>query len=403
MTEGIGGGELLARLKQVARNGQSIDIAQIQFVGLEEVRAAYGDRWPNERERIQNVARNFVGKRLRREDILIPCESGFVIVFGDVDSVDTALTAHAVGRSLTTFFTGEKATRSVSVDVVHETVSARELPRFLQGLSGTDVSAARRGAAPPGAADPSAFSLRFQPLWDVSNEAIAAYFAEAVDPASGERIPGYHFEADAPSPSRLLEIDEITLRASETAMRTMFQSGHKAMLGVSVHVSSLMKVENRSRLLQVISSLDKELCKYRAVRLSGVGPGFPRLYLRDTVGFLRARLPKVFISINAMEDDLTVGLESDASALCLTCSPSARILDTSGFSARVHRASESIRSRSKRMIVEGRLTRAQARQCRTAGADALASPLIWPPGKFPDGAVRWPASRLEEPASQRAG
>ena len=200
-----------------------------------------------------------------------------------------------------------------------------------------------------------------------------------------------------------MEIDEITLRASETAMRTMFQSGRKAMLGVSLHVSSLMKVENRSRLLHVISSLDKELCKYRAIRLSGVGPGFPRLYLRDTVGFLRARLPKVFISMNAMEDDCTVGLDSDAGALCLTFSPSARILDASGFPARVHRSAASIRSRAKRLIVEGPLTQVHACQCKEAGADALVSPLIWPPGKFPDGAVRWPASRLEERATLPEG
>lgn len=403
MTDGMGGGALRDRLRAVARNGQSIDIAQIQFVGLDEVRAAYGDRWPKERERIQAIAQSFIGKRLRREDILIPCENGFVIVYGNVDSVDTALAAHAVGRSLSTFFTGEPATRSVSVDVLHETVSAKELPRFLQGLSGTDVSAARCGDAPPGSADPSAFSLRFQPLWDVPNQAIAAYFAEAIDPASGERISGYHFEADVPSPTRLLEIDEITLRASETAMRTMFQSGRKAMLGVSVHVSSLMKVENRSRLLHVIASLDKELCKYRAVRLSGVGPGFPRLYLRDTVGFLRARLPKVYISMNATEDDFTVGLDSEASGLCFTWAPSSRVLDASGFSARVQRAAASIHSRSKRLIVEGRLSQAQASQCVAAGVDALASPLIWPPGKFPDGAVRWPASRLDERATLPEG
>jgi hypothetical protein len=403
MTEGICGGALLDKLRRVARNGQSIDIAQIQFVGLDEVRAAYGDRWPRERERIQEIAQSFVGKRLRREDILIPCENGFVIVYGNVDSVDTALAAHAVGRSLRTFFTGEQVMRSVSVDVVHETVCAKELPRFLQSLSGTDVSAARRGAAPPGSTDPSAFSLRFQPMWDVSNQAIAAYFAEAVDPVSGERVPGYHFESDVPPPSRLLEIDEITLRASETAMRTMFQSGHKAMLGVSLHVASLMKVENRSRLLHVISGLDKELCKYRAVRLSGVGPGFPRLYLRDTVGFLRARLPKVFISMNALEDDLTVGLESDANALCLSWTPSARIPEASGLPVRVQRAAASIHSRSKRLIVEGRLNQAQACGCVSAGVDALASPLIWPPGKFPDGAVRWPASRLADSGLQQEG
>lgn len=403
MTEGIGGGELLDRLKRVARNGQSIDIAQIQFVGLDEVRAAYGDRWPKERERIQNVARNFVGKRLRREDVVIPCESGFVIVFGNVDSLDTALTAHAVGHSLKTFFTGEQATRGVSVDVVHETVSAGELPSLLQRLSGTEVSAARRGDAPPGATDPSAFRLRFQPVWDVPNEAVTAYFAEAIDPVSGHCIPGYHFEEDAPSAARLLEIDEITLRASETAMRAMFKSGRKAIVGVSLHVSSLMKVENRSRLLHIISGFDKELCKYRAVRLSGVAPGFPRLYLRDTVGFLRARLPKVFISINAMEDDYTVGLESEAGGLCCTWSPASRILDASGFPARIQRAAASIHSRSKRLIVEGRLSPAQARQCMAAGADALVSALIWPPGKFPDGATRWPASRLEDTLSRQTG
>jgi len=395
MFGGTDGRDLVDRLRNIARNGQAIDVAQVQFVGLDQVRAAYGERWRVERDRIQDVARAFIAKRIHNEDVLIPCDNGFIIVFSAADSTDAALTAHSVGQSLNQFFLGDEATKHFKVDITHETVPVQGFSEFMNGLQGTDASKARCGEIQPEpAVDAAGFGLQFQPVWDVKHEAVTSYYAEATDLKSGERIAGYQFEENVFVTSRLLEIDEVTLRASEVAMRSMFEAGKKAILGVSIHVSSLLKLENRSRILHIISQLDPELCKYRAIKLCGVVPGFPRLYLKDTVSFLSAHIPNVVVSMSAAEDDFSTALDCEAAGLGYTVPPGARLAEDPNFFAKVRKDAAAARVRSKRFFVEGRLTARQAHQCAQCGIDMLASPLVWPPTKAPSGVFKWTASRF---------
>ncbi|MDP3739492.1 MAG: hypothetical protein Q8R02_19040 [Hyphomonadaceae bacterium] len=395
MIGGTDGRDLVDRLRSIARNGKTIDVAQMQFVGLDQVRVAYGDRWRVEHDRIQDVAHSFITKRIHNEDILIPCDNGFVIVFGAVDSAEASFTAHSIGQSLNQFFLGDEATKHFKVDTVHETVPVQGFSEFMNGLSGTDPSKARRGEIQPGpAADAVDFGLRFQPVWDVKHEAVTTYYAEAINLKSGERIAGYQFEDSIFVTARLLEIDEVTLRASEVAMRSMFEAGKKAILGVSIHVSSLVKMENRSRILHIISQFDPELCKYRAIKLSGVVPGFPRLYLKDTVAFLSAHIPHVVLSMNAAEDDFSTALDCEAWGLGYTLPPGSRLAEDPNFFAKVRQDAAAARSHSKRFFVEGSLTPRQAHQCAQCGIDFLASSLVWPAAKSPSGVFKWSASRF---------
>lgn len=395
MTLDVNGRDLVDRLKSIARNGQTIDVAQIQFVGLDRVRAAYADRWRVERDRIQEVARSFIGKRLQNEDVLIPCDNGFVIVFGVADSMDAALTAHSVGQALNQFFLGDEAMQNFKVEVTHETLPVRGLSEFMSGMRGADPDKARRGdARQRTAADPANLDLQFQPVWDVKHEAITTYYAEPVDGRTGERVAGYQFEDGAAVSPSLLEIDEAVLRTSEVAMRSMFEAGKKAIVGVPVHISSLVKLENRARILQIISQLDPALCKYRAIKLSGVVPGFPRLYLRDTVGFLAAHIPSIVVSMSATTDDFSTAIDCEASVLAYTLPPSCRVADDPAFFNKVRRDAAIARSRSKRILVEGPFTAHHAGVCARCGIDSLASPLVWPPIKAPGGVLKWAASRL---------
>src|SRR5579871_1401600 len=94
------GRDLVRKLKSIARDREAIDIAQFQFVALDEIREAYGDRWRVERRRIQTVAGAFITKRLQPIDILIPCENGFLIVFNDSEQVDAGQMSEGIGRDL---------------------------------------------------------------------------------------------------------------------------------------------------------------------------------------------------------------------------------------------------------------------------------------------------------------
>lgn len=389
------GPDFVDRIRQLATNGQTIDVAQFQFIGLEAVKAAYGDRWPAERERVSEVARAFVRKRVRDEDVLIPCESGFVVVFGALDSMDAAMTAHSIGNSLNSFFLGEDGGK-FKVEVSHQSVSPADLGRFMSGVKAADMSSARRGEILPGAAaDQSGFTLRFQPVWDAKHEAVTAWFTEALDSVSGDRIPGYRFENDVATRRPFVEIDDVSLRASEVVLKKLFASGRKAMLGVSIHVSSLVKLESRARILNTLAQLDAELLRYRIIRLSGVVPGFPRLYLKETVNALTMRAPHVVVGLSADEEDLSTALQCDPWGICWSAADGWSAEDPAWL-ARLRKSAAMARARQKRFFVEGDFMPAQARRIADSDVDFIASPLVWQPARAPGGVFKWEASRLDE-------
>src|SRR5215475_13356051 len=75
-------GDLLSRLRDMARAKETIDVAQLHFVGLEKIKRAYGDRWPDLKSRIQDAAESFLRKRIGPGDLLVRGDGGFLIVLG---------------------------------------------------------------------------------------------------------------------------------------------------------------------------------------------------------------------------------------------------------------------------------------------------------------------------------
>src|SRR5215468_1742955 len=73
---------LAERIRRLANGRNTIDVAQFQFIGLDEIKARYAHRWPEKRERVQGIARDFITKRVAPEDVLIPGADGFLVVFG---------------------------------------------------------------------------------------------------------------------------------------------------------------------------------------------------------------------------------------------------------------------------------------------------------------------------------
>jgi len=57
-------GDFASRLRAMARGQETVDVAQLQFVGLSDIKQAYGDRWPDQKARIQDAAEAFLRKRI---------------------------------------------------------------------------------------------------------------------------------------------------------------------------------------------------------------------------------------------------------------------------------------------------------------------------------------------------
>ena len=75
-------GDLIARLRTMAQGRSAIDVAQLHFVELNDIKQAYGDRWAEQKTRIQDTAEAFLQRRMGTSDILIRGDNGFLVVLG---------------------------------------------------------------------------------------------------------------------------------------------------------------------------------------------------------------------------------------------------------------------------------------------------------------------------------
>src|SRR5262245_16649457 len=73
---------LAEQMRRLANGRTTIDVAQFQFIGLDEVRRRYADKWKERRDRVMHVAREFISRRMTPEDMMIPGADGFLLVFG---------------------------------------------------------------------------------------------------------------------------------------------------------------------------------------------------------------------------------------------------------------------------------------------------------------------------------
>jgi hypothetical protein len=390
-------GDLAAKLRAVSQGRDAVDIAQFEFIGLEEIAAAYGERWPANKARIQGVAEDFLQRRMDRGDVLIKAAGGFVMVFGSRIGAEAHAAAGSLTHGLNEFFLGEIAeTPTPRFGVTTQTVDVKELAESLGNAAfATPAPAPAEQVEDAGLSD---LDWRFQPVWDVKRETLSSWYVTPYLRTTASRVPGYLFESTAPRAAQFAAIDEASLAVSEQALRHLSQQNKQALVGVSLHASSLTNLSTRQRLLSTIDRLDRQFFRYRLLKISGVAPGFPRLYLNEIVNALRIRIPNVVIGAAWDEPDmaglLSAGAVAVGVALPATITNSQAIVPTPVFLRKLAADLQAAHTARVRFFVEGQIERELTGRIAFAGADNICSPRIWPACDAPDRMLKWPASRL---------
>jgi hypothetical protein len=384
---------LAERIRRLANGRTTIDVAQFQFIGLNEIRARYGVRWNDKRERVQVVARNFIVKRVAPEDVLIPGADGFLVVFGSRTGILADTTAQRISQELNTFFIGaadmdddirfEARHRSMSVDdfaqafgdlISEEKPAPVVIPRFQTP----------NGEVPMG----------FTPVWDSRRGALTTFFVTPMDAETG-------FPLDWDNTHhRHIDMDELKLRVSEDAMRKLFSTGRKAFVGVALHVSTLNSQQSLQRLFAAMSKFDKKLAKYRVLRISGVEPGYPRIYLEDIMRTLKSSIPNIAIGFNWAEPDVVSALSLHPSAIGFSLPPGSMSHHSKAdVFARIHDAMSLARLHGVPVGVEGDIAPEHAQRFAMEGVQLMASLRIWPVRPSLTPAEIWSCTRLAEMAA----
>jgi hypothetical protein len=384
-------GDLLARLRDIATSRDRIDIAQLQFVGLDAIRDAYGDRWPHHRNRIQDSAETFLRKRMAAGDLLVRGEAGFLVVLASTSGPQAHAAAAQLTHALNAFYTGHAAeSPAPRFAGVVQNVQTRDLEKALSRSNDAPIPAANADAAPP--------DWRFEPVWDVKRETLSYWYVTPFGHDSTIRLAGYQFETCALNSLHLLRTDEAALWIAEAALQDLADTGRQALIGTAIHVHSLMSLSSRARLFATIERLNPDLHRYRIVKIAGVAQGFPRLYLREIVGALRSRLPNIMLLAAWDEPDIAGLLQPGLSGIGLVAPGSGvaggPVTAIPALIARANEARRQAHAARMRFFVEGAVTKFLALKFAQAGVDNIASQNIWPARVPVGGLQKWPADLL---------
>jgi len=380
-TESAGGPNLAERIRRLANGRSTLDVAQFQFVGIADIRKSYGARWAEKRDRVQQIAGDFIARRIASDDVLIAGADGFLLVFGSHAGTLADQAARHISAELNTFFLGQPDLNDVKISSQHHAMSIDDFAAAF----GAMLANVQKVAAP---SDPIA--MGFTPVWNTRGSALSAFFVTPMDAATGAPLDwdrGTHRHA---------EMDQRKLKASEIAMRSLWASGGRAIVGVAVHVSTLNSQQGISRVVQTMADFDRRTARYRLLRVSCIGPGYPRIYLEDIMRTMRTHAPNIALGVDLHEPDLASILKLQPTAIGFTLS--SRALDNTAQRTEIHSRVAAAIDLAKHIGVlvgvEGDLHAEHAMHFLQQGVSFICSPRIWPVRASLTSAEIWPASRL---------
>jgi hypothetical protein len=392
-----GGLNLADRIRRLASGRTTLDVAQFQFIGLTDIRARYGDGWPAKRDRVQAIARHFITRRINPEDVMIPGADGFLVVFGKRTGLLADAAAQRISKSLNDFFIGSDPDDiDVRFEARRKTMSVEDLAAAFADMIAAQIAPDPVDPALPDCPpEPATTRMAFQPAWDARREALTTWVVRPLDPRTGHPVTGYHFESAIDSPRHYAELDEIQLRDSEEAIRRLFASGRKALVTTVLHASSLQGANALTKMSGIMAGFDRDLVRYRIIRVTGIEPGFPRIYLEDICRALRTRVPNIVFGLDWREPDIASALRLQPMGIGFPLSPDAMHgSPRADMLARIRGAVETCHQHHTPVFVDGGFGPDLAQRFIADGVDVLASPKIWPIVEDIGAAEKWPAAKL---------
>lgn len=388
--EGHSGLNMAERIRRLANGRTTLDVAQFQFIGMNEIRARYGERWREKRDRVAMAARYFISRRIAPDDVLIAGADGFLLVFGSFTGYVAEAAAKQISKELNAFFIGEPELDDMQIESHHLAMSLEDFTRVFDAMMAAQHEQAMR-AEPAVAQRATPIPMGYIPLWDAQRGALAAHFISPLDPATGFPLVWDNQN------HRHAAMDERKLNTSEADMRALYAAGGRAVVGVAVHVSTLNNPQSLPCIVQAMSKFDRKLARYRVLRVSCVEPGYPRIYLEDIMRSMRRYGPRIAIGLNWNEPDLPGVLKLQPAAIGFSVPTTALVHagQRAEVYARVTAAVEMARAAGVLVSVEGDLHAEHALHFAREGVNFLCSPRLWPVRAKLTAAETWPISKLE--------
>jgi hypothetical protein len=284
--------ELRRRLSETDR----LDVSRYQFINMERLKKAAGPSWPDMRNRVFLATRSIIERRVAEEDLIIPCATGFLVIFKALSGKLAEQTTKRIAEEMERFFLGDAELAELNVQAFAEQLSIAE---FEAALAAADIEFIDDGAAPagdPGAATgaaPLIGGLDFYPVWDASNEAAASYFVAPRSPETPDAATLPLFKPEKPDPR--LDFDLDVLERAAMALERLIDTGSRCAVITPAGFASVSSPRTRSSYVTALARLPQALKPLIWVRLEDAPPNAPTSVMAETGRILRSHAPQLFV------------------------------------------------------------------------------------------------------------
>ncbi|HWA22994.1 MAG TPA: hypothetical protein VG735_11410 [Caulobacterales bacterium] len=374
------------RLKETVLQGRSIDAAQVQVIGLDDIRKAAGADWEKIKDRVRANSMTFLQGCLQRTDIVIPAGDGFLVIFSAGDERNLASECATVREALNAFYLGDAATARLKAEISQTTLDPRGVAALLRAPQA-------KVAAPARAAQHRAV---FAPAWNAATQALTTYVCKPAYEQGGSMRFGYNPGYRTRSLGDRGRHGELDLRLLETAVQGLtrcLSEGRVCAVGVSIHPSTMTDRSARQALLARLLSVPENTRRYIAPQIAEIEPGTPLMTITDWVGMLRTACKRVTIELHPAERSLD-GLGMTG-ALAVACSIPAGILQR-GAAEFFGRWVGALHRQKVKLIADNLNDIEVLDAAITAGVDVMTSPRFWPPCNAPRQVSSYPREMLTE-------
>lgn len=303
--------------RRILEGPEPISAGKLHFLGLDQVRAHFGDNWPKLASRAEALVRRAIERRLSPLDVYRKTgDLNFVILFGSLSGREAELKSVLIAEEITRMLVGEEmgsgllAVKAVATEVdgpetLRKLDSSMDIAQVIE--TEVEIERLRREAPPADAAKESApvdplagIYFLYRPIWDVRRSAVANF---GLLPAKrlatgqwrqGDDLPGLQ------DPELRRRFDLMLLDRAMADLRAMERQGRRLVISVPVHFESISVATRRTAYVARWRALSAEARALGVFELVGLPDGIPQGRLAEIANHLRADARGVLARVSLM-------------------------------------------------------------------------------------------------------
>ncbi len=383
--------ELVRKLKTTARTTGALAAAQVQYLNIADLAARSGRHWPAVNDRIRTGSLSYIRACVDEDDLVIPCDDGFLVVFTNGDSARHTERAQELQATLAAFYFGEEGLENLEVQVDPRQLNGDDVRAFVNNNRRPNSGIEKATAAPEGAHD-----IVFWPVWAAQAELIALHFCAPNYCDQGVIRQGYDkdFRLRARhSGAHFAHLDMTILQHASAALARLLMRSPASVVGATVHISTLRRRQAFGDYLRALQAVPEATRRRLVIKIAEIEPGTPSGSLTEWTSLLRQHIRHVALGFHhserAFERVRPVGVWS-ASIELPSHGPA---LDTGAkmsLTTLVERWTRAVGRSGVRPHVEGFRNLELLAAAKRIGLDFASSEIAWPPLSQPTGITTEP-------------